>query len=240
MQSIGQLVITGIEFLAVWALFDRFHHLLGWTLPEIGFLYGYISIVFAVTDACARGFDKVPSLIRTGELDRILLRPVSPLIQVAGQEFTIRRVGRLLQSLAIFIWAIGSLNLHWTLLKYILLLFSATCGAILFFGIFILQATLCFWTVESVEIGNIITYGGVETLQMPLSIYPKAFQRFFTYIVPLGCTSYYPLLFIMNKTDSLGMPVWFQLFSPLLGVIFFLLAWWAWKIGINHYTSAGG
>ena len=240
MQSIGQLIITGIEFLAIWALFDRFHHMMGWTLPEIGFFYGYISIVFSIADAGARGFDKVPSLIRTGEFDRILLRPFSSLVQVAGQEFTLRRIGRLLQSLVIFIWASYTLQIHWIAPKLILLLGTALCGLALFFGIFILQATLCFWTVESVEIGNILTYGGVETMQMPLSIYPTSFQRFFTFVVPLGCISYYPLLYIISKSDPLGSNTWFQLLSPLFGLLFLLISLKVWKIGIQHYTSAGG
>ena len=240
MQSIGQFLMFGIEFLAIWTLFDRFHTLMGWTLPEVGFLYGFISIVFSLADAGSKGFEMVPTLIRTGEMDRILLRPLSPLLQIAGVEFTLRRVGRLLQGLVIFIWACHCLAVVWSLPKIALLLGVGICGIVLFVGIIILQATLCFWTVESVELGNILTYGGVETAQMPLSIYPIGFQRFFTFVVPLGCISYYPLLLVMGKADPLGSSAWFQLISPLLGIVFFWVALQGWSVGIKHYTSAGG
>jgi ABC-2 type transport system permease protein len=240
MQSSGQFLMFGIEFLAIWTLFDRFHTLMGWTLPEVGFLYGFISIIFLLADAGSKGFDLLPSLIRSGEFDRILLRPISPILQLAGREFTLRRMGRLLQGLIIFIWASRSLSLVWTYPKILLLSGASIGGIFLFSGIFILQATLCFWTVESVEVGNILTYGGVETAQMPLSIYPIGFQRFFTFVVPLGCVSYYPLLLVMGKVDPLGTSAWFQSISPLLGIVFFWVALQVWRVGINHYTSAGG
>ena len=240
MQTIGQLVITGIEFLSIWALFDRFKSLQGWSLPEVGLLYGFISIVFTLADASSKGFDLIPSLIRSGEFDRVLLRPISPLLQIAGREFTLRRMGRLLQGLIIFFWACSQISFPWTFLKILLLIYVSICGFALFIGIFILQATLCFWTVESVEFGNILTYGGVETTEMPLSIYPKNFQRFFTYIVPLGCIAYYPMLIVMGKADPSGSGVLFQILSPLLGFLFFLVSLKFWQVGLYHYHSAGG
>ena len=40
-------------------------------------------------------------------------------------------------------------------------------------------------TVESIEIVNCLTYGGIETAQFPLSIYRPWFRSFFTFVVPL-------------------------------------------------------
>src|SRR5689334_7354371 len=44
MASVGILLVTGIEFLGVWALFDRFGTIRGWSLPEVALFYGIISI----------------------------------------------------------------------------------------------------------------------------------------------------------------------------------------------------
>jgi ABC-2 type transport system permease protein len=41
-------------------------------------------------------------------------------------------------------------------------LISAVAGGVAFFlGLVILQAALAFWTVESLEVANTLTYGGV-------------------------------------------------------------------------------
>ena len=112
-------------------------------------------------------------------------------------------------------------------------------GAFLFYGIIVLQATLAFWTTESLEIMNTMTYGGVQTAQYPLSIYRDWFRRFFTYVVPLAAVTYYPTLIVVGHADPLGSPAWVGWFSPLLGPLFFALALQAWRLGLRHYSSTG-
>ena len=103
----------------------------------------------------------------------------------------------------------------------------------------ILQATLAFWTTEGLEIMNTLTYGGVETAQYPLSIYRTWFRRFFTFVVPLACVSYYPALAILERTDPLGSPSAFQWLAPLIGLLFLCLCLHVWRIGVRHYRSTG-
>lgn len=127
MLSFGHFLATGIEFLAVATLFYRFEHIEGWTLPEIAFLYGLVNIAFSFADAASRGFDMFGNMVKSGDFDRLLLRPRSTALQLAGQELTLRRVGRLIQGLAIFIWANHTLDIAWSFPK-VWLLFSAIFG----------------------------------------------------------------------------------------------------------------
>ena len=48
---------------------------------------------------------------------------------------------------------------------------------------------MCFWTTESLELMNILTYGGVETASYPLPIYHRVFRRFFTAQAPSAIKS---------------------------------------------------
>ena len=52
---------------------------------------------------------------------------------------------------------------------------------------------------------NIVTHGGVETTQFPLSIYRPWFRGIFTFVFPLGAVSYFPVLAILGKADPLGL-----------------------------------
>ena len=96
-------------------------------------------------------------------------------------------------------------------------------GACLFYGIIVLQATLAFWTTESLEIVNTVTYGGVQSTSYPLAIYRRWFQRFFTFVVPLACVSYFPVVAILGRDDPLGTSRLFQILAPLVGVAFLVL-----------------
>ena len=76
LSALGAFVVSIVEVLGIWALFDRFGGLTGWTLPQVCLFYGFVNMVFAVADAVSLGFDSFgASYIKTGELDRLLLRP---------------------------------------------------------------------------------------------------------------------------------------------------------------------
>lgn len=239
MFSLGIFMSSLIEFLGVWALFDRFGTLKGWSLAEVALLYGLVSIAFAVAEALARGFDTFAGLVKSGEFDRILLRPRSTAFQVAGREIQLVRVGRLAQGLVVLMWAVAALEVGWTLPKIALVITTVVGGACLFAGLFVLQATMCFWTTESLEIVNTVTYGGVETGQYPLTIYRDWFRRFFTFVIPLASVTYFPALAVLDRRDPLGTSLLFQYSAPLTGVAFLFMALQVWKIGVKHYQSTG-
>lgn len=238
MSSLGHFLVTGIEFVAILVLFTRFGSIRGWSLPEVALCYGIVNIAFAISDAISRGFDLFGLMVKSGDFDRLLLRPRSTALQVAGQELTMRRIGRFAQGLLVLLWSAHALDVAWSPAKVALTAAAVLGGASLFAGLFVLQATLAFWTTESLEIVNTVTYGGVETAQFPLSIYRPWFRRFFTAVVPLATVSYFPALAILERTAS-GVPALLQWTAPAFGFAFLLIALHIWKFGVRHYCSTG-
>jgi ABC-2 type transport system permease protein len=239
MSAIGHALITGIEFLGLVILFQRFGTIRGWSLAEVALFYGMVNIAFAIADAVARGFDLFSRMLKAGDFDRLLLRPRSLPLQLAGQELVLRRVGRFSQALAVLIWAASALHVAWTPAHLALLFATIAGGACLFVGLFVLQATLSFWTIETLEIVNAFTYGGVFAAQYPLSIYRLWFRRFFTAVVPLAAVSYFPALVLLGRTHQSSLPVLLQWLSPLAGVVFLLMSLRVFGLGVRHYQSTG-
>lgn len=239
MLAVGHFVATGIEFFGVWALLDRFGQVKGWTLPEVALFYGMVNVAFALAEATTRGFDTFADLVKSGEFDRLLVRPRSTALQVAGREMQLLRIGRLSQGLIVLIFGASTLHITWHPARIALLIAAILGGACLFNGLFILTATAAFWTTESLELANTVTYGGVQTAQYPLTIYRSWFRRFFTVFVPLACINYFPALAILDRPDPLGMPLFFQWTSPVVGLAFFLVSLRVWRIGVRHYRSTG-
>jgi len=240
MLTLGQFLITGIEILAIWVLFSRFGSLRGWRLEEVALFYGIIHVSFAIAEGVGRGFDVFSALVKSGNFDRLLLRPLSTSFQVAASEVQAMRVGRLLQGLIVLIWASAALGIHWSIARLALMIFSIIGCVCLFYGLLVLQATLAFWTTESLELMNILTYGGTEAGQFPISIYRPWFRRLFTFVVPLASVTYFPALGILGRHDtSLGSPGWFHWIAPILGILFLLICLQIWKIGVRRYRSTG-
>jgi len=237
---VGQFLTTLIEFAGIWALFSRFGGVQGWSLPQVAVFYGLVNGGFAVADALSGGFDRFGSdFVKTGNFDRLLLRPRGTVLQLAGHELTLRRAGRLLTGLLVFAWGQARLDLSWGLAQVGLLALTVIGLASLFFGLLVLQATMAFWTTESLEVWHTLTYGGIETAQYPLSIYERWFRRFFIYVVPLGCVSYFPVVALLGVEDPLGSSRGFQVMAPLFGVVFLIGALQVWKLGVRRYTSTG-
>lgn len=235
-----QFTVTIVEFGGLYALFARFGHIKGWDFAEVALFYGVVSIAFSLCDMCSRGFDMFgPQFVKTGDFDRVLLRPRSATVQLAGFEFGFTSLGRLAQGAVAAAVALALLPVAWTVAKVVLLLWAIVGGFALFYGILILQGTLSFWTVESLEIVNAITYGGVEAAQYPLDIYAGWFRKFLIFVVPLGCTVYFPVAAILGKSAMTGLPEAIGVLSPAAGFVFLGVAFAAWGRGIAHYTSTG-
>jgi ABC-2 type transport system permease protein len=235
MTSIGAFAATITDFVGIWALFARFRHLEGWGFGEVALLYGVVSVSFAIADSLTRGFDVFgEQFVKTGDFDRLLVRPRPTILQLLGYELRVTRIGRLAQG--VVAWAVGAHLSHvaWSPTLWAILAFAVAGGIALFAGILVLQATLAFWTVESLEVANTLTYGGVEAGQYPLDVYARWFRDFLVYVVPIGCISYFPVSAVLGR-----VPLRPYAFTPALGVAFLGVALWIWTIGVRHYTSTG-
>ena len=222
-------------------ILQRFGDLGGWRLGEIAFLFGLLEMSFGLMDMIFAGFDpqNFGRRVRRGTFDQLLLRPVNITLQVLGDDFILRRLGRIAQGMVIFAIALNLTNIQWTAGK-VLYLPLVIVGIVAFFGgLYIVGATITFWTVESIEVMNIFTYGSSELISYPMHIYPNWLRNFFTLIIPAALLNYYPALYFLDKPDPLGMPPILRFMSPLAGLLVLALSLLFWRFGIGHYQSTG-
>jgi ABC-2 type transport system permease protein len=234
------LFTTALEFTAVFLFFGPFPTILGWHVGDVVLLTAIMSISFGLAEMIGAGIDNFSETIRRGDFDRVLLRPVGVFTQVIGSDFRLRRFGRLTQGALAFILALHLLpHLHWTMAKLLVLLFGIVSGAIIFITILLLGATVCFWTIETTELTNILTYGGREMLSYPLTIYHQILQRFFLFVVPVAFGSYVPACYILERPLPFGLPNVLAFTGPLAAILFAFVAAFIWRFGVHRYQSTG-
>ncbi|MCI0520999.1 MAG: ABC-2 family transporter protein [Chloroflexi bacterium] len=230
-----------IWFVTLALVMQRFDNIGGWTLGEVAFLYATVDVAFGIMDMLFSGFD--PShfsrYIARGGFDQFLLRPVNLTLQVLGSRFMLRRLSRILEGGIVLAVALSLAEVNWTaekLLYYPLVVLSL----VIFFGaLFIVGATMSFWTVEAIEVINIFTYGGAEMMAYPMHIYPDWMRGFFTYIVPGIFFNYYPALYFLGKPDPFHLPGYAPFLAPLAAGAVLVAALLFWDYGIRHYQSTG-
>lgn len=239
LQFVGQALATFVDFIAIVLLFGRFPTLAGWSLGEIAFLYGLGGIAFALSDLICGGFDRLSITIQTGQFDRVLTRPLGAFLQTLSMDFQVRRLGRVAQAAVALAISLRLVEVEWTPARLAMAAVTVLSGVVIFCGIWVIGAAITFWTVQTSEVTNVFTYGGSAMVENPMSIYGEWLRRFFTFVIPLAFTTYFPALYILDRSDPIGTPAVFQFLSPAVAVAFFLAARAAWAFGVRHYQSTG-
>jgi ABC-2 type transport system permease protein len=243
LEMIAQFAGTILDFVVVVIFFSRLTALGGWTLPEIGLLYGLSGVAFGLADMVIAGFDYIyfgPNMVRMGEFDRVLVRPVSTFVQVLTSQFTLKRLGRIGQGAIVLGWALFALGDIWTPIKIVYMLIVIVSAAFFFGGLFIFGSGLSFWTVDSLEAMNVATYGGQFMTQYPMTIYGDFMRSFFTFVIPMAFINYYPTLWLLDKPDPLGGPTALLAFiAPVICLLMFAIGVQLWRVGVRHYASTG-
>jgi len=234
MYTLGQFLTAFNVFLGVFFMFRRFGQVKGFTYDEVLLCFSLLLMEFSLAEMWARGFDSFPSMVRRGEFDRILLRPRSAVLQVLGSKFELTRLGRMLQALAMFLYVLWRAQVHWTLAKAAAVLFMLVGGTALFTAMFLIQAALSFFSLESLEFMNVFTDGAREYGKYPLGVYGKKMLWITTFLVPYALVQYYPFLYLVDKRTAPG-----YIFLPLSAMWFLLPGCLLWRVGVRHYKSSG-
>jgi ABC-2 type transport system permease protein len=169
----------------------------------------------------------------------MLVRPVSPLVQVATEDFSPRRFGKLIPTSAVLILAIPRLEVDWTPARLALVPVMIISGTVIFAALWVLTAAVQFVLIDGHQATKAVTYGGGFLTQYPLTLYGREFVRALTFMVPLAFVNWQPTLYILGRPDPLGLPAAFRFASPAVAALLCGVAALAWRTGLRHYRSTG-
>jgi ABC-2 type transport system permease protein len=234
-----QIVVTSLDLAAILIIFAHTSRLGGFSLPEVMFLYGTAGISFSVADILLGSAERLGEHIRQGTLDALLLRPVSPLLQLATEDFSPRRLGKLVPTVTVLLLSLPRLHVRWTAGRAATIPLMIVGGAWIFAALWVLSATWQFAVVDGRQATNSITYGGGYLTQYPLSIFGRDALRCATWVIPLAFVNWQPALYVLGRADPLGLPMFFRFAAPLVAAVLSVLAALAWRTGLRRYRSTG-
>jgi ABC-2 type transport system permease protein len=216
-------------------LFQKATQLAGWRLEEVVFLWGFTQIPYGLFNVISLNlYDFGNNYIIEGKFDRVLLRPVSSLFQVLFETFRIESLQEVATGTFCMWWASGRLGIHWTIGKFLTVLFFGLCAAIIYVSIFLILSTVSFFWEDRIgvhpPVWNVIAFG-----RYPLSIYSGVVQFFLCWIIPFGLASFYPSVRLLGRTVT---PEYLSL-VPVVAAVFLTIAISLWNFGTRHYSSTG-
>lgn len=217
-------------------LFSRFGSIGVWSVERIILIYAMAVTSFGLAETFCRGFDYFPwRMIRSGDFDRVLLRPRSLFIQIAGSYFHIHRMSRVIGGICAITWCLWKLGVQMTPIKVLTILQVLMGGYFAYTGVFIMTSGIAFFTIQGLDWIYIFTNASYQVTRCPIDYMPKVLRYLFTFFMPMLVISYYPASAVCGWGESylkgfLALPA---------GFAFLAFSMVIWKFGVRHYKSTG-
>lgn len=234
--AFSNVLVSLAELLSLGILFTSFNRVAEWGFYETALMFGIVTSTFSLAECFGRGFDEFATLIKNGDLDRLLVRPANMIYQIFCSKIEFVKLSRVVLGLVICLISIFNLGIAWTVSKVLVLIATFICGTLVCLGVMVIGAGISVFTIENLEFLNIITNGAKEISYYPINVYNKWLTRFFTFVIPMACFNYLPLSYIMGYGS---LPMWLCAISPLIGMLFIIpcLLFFVWAL--KHYQSTG-
>ncbi|MBS7370346.1 MAG: ABC-2 family transporter protein [Oscillospiraceae bacterium] len=240
---IGWLISNPIQFLVGFAtikfVVEEFQTLADWNFKELAFLYGMsvlshgLSVIF-FTKTWYMGWT-----IIHGEMDRLRLRPLNTLFQFLAEDMNFYGITDLIPGIILFIYGCIAVDFRWTLQNTVCMIAAVIGGTLIRGAIYLGFGSSCFWTKSPLNVSGFFQELFNRTNMYPLSMYPRAVQFVFTFILPISWITFYPAAEFMGKESMLSLPFGMAFITLGIGLVMFLIACRIFRAGFGQYESAG-
>ena len=235
---LGATLVGALDLVAVLVLFSNIAVMDGWSALEVCVLFGVAQTAFALADLLVGHLDRLPVELRAGTFDTVLLQPRSSLLLMIASDFSVRRVGQVALSLAVLAVAWTRLGLGVAPLDVALVTLTLVTGTVIFAAIWVIGAATTFWTIDTMELTNSLTYGGRQLTSYPLGIYHAWLRRFVVFVVPLGCVAYFPVRHLVGLEPASTSPL-VRLAGVPAAAGLVVVAGFAWRAAVRTYRGTG-
>jgi len=228
--ELAWLSTTVVFFETIFLHVDQFS---GWSRDEVlllVFISGFYDSM--LTLFVQSGISSIPNLVKNGELDFILLKPVNKRFFLSLNRICIPQVVNIVLTGCFIINIVNKLSLNLSLYNIIIFSVLLINGVLILYNIFFCIMILSFWTIQ-VNIGMILFFQLFYIGNKPMSIFPRLLQKVFTYVIPLFVAFNYPVLYLKN-----GFSAYTTIISFIMVIILFIFSEFIFKIGLKKYSSA--
>lgn len=227
-----------VQLFFIWALFYRVPTIAGWSFEQVVLIFGFGQLSFGYFSL---GFFNLvvgfaDHYIIEGNLDRPLLRPLSPLFQLVMENVSLREVVILLKGTLIAWWALAHIDppVPVTATVFLAMQGLGFLGGTVYAGVFLMITSISFWIKDRVGFASPL-FSISEAARYPITIYHPGVQLFFSLVIPFGFCAFFPAVYFV---DPQRWKNWLLL-GPLIAALFFTLGVLAFNRGLRNYESTG-
>jgi len=216
-------------------LFLQTNSIAGWNEPALLVLYGTFRLVKGVLYFFAEDtITAIPEAVRRGELDFLLLKPVSARFLLTCAQVNLGAVFNSAIGVGLVLYGLHANATSLTagmLAGYIGLV---TCAVIIFYNILFMVMTVAFWVIK-VDGLQYLFDDLLNMAGLPSTAYRGALGVIFSYVAPVGLAASVPAGVLAGH----AAPVLY-LYAPIFAGAACVASNRLWRRAVAGYTSAGG
>ncbi len=240
-ECLAALAMQYTKLLTLQILFDKFHSLHDrngrvWTQHEVFFIFGFSLLPMGLFSAFAMNFYQFSDkYLVGGEMDRLLMRPLSSLFQLIMEGIAFDFIPDLGLGIVVIATAWPHLGTQFSLLmlgQLILAVIGAWC---VLTGVFLVMISLSFWSQDRLSILPPV-YNLLNFATYPLTIFKSLVQIFLTWVIPFGFAAFYPAAGFLANPETFRT---YSLLSPVAGLVCITIGILTWRSGLKRYSGAG-
>lgn len=234
LNAAGDLLVALVGVVFLWAVFGHVPDIRGWTFHEVLFIWGLAETATGLFFVLFQGLWYVNQrYLLQGELDRVLLRPLDPYLQVLLDNINLEDLPVGLLGLGMIAVALPGLPplsaAQWLMLPVFLASSVAILGGVL------TGVSSAGFRIHHRGTAVGLVYQGAVFNRYPLDVFPAPLQRLLTYVVPFAFTAFYPATWYLGREEWLG----YAFAQPLIGAAALAVGVGLWKQGLGSYRSPG-
>jgi ABC-2 type transport system permease protein len=234
-MSVSAVLVQGIGVLFLWAIFRSIPEINGWQFWDVVLIYSMVVIAEGLSVLLAQGAWTLAVTVNFGQLDALLLRPYSPVLQVLSSQVGMNGLGNLVLGGALVGIAAGHVDVQWNagLVALGVVLVIAATGVKI--GLNLLTNCAAFWlrSPYSMFAFSMHTFG--ELARFPITIYGLGVRIVLTAVLPYAFMSYFPAAAVLSD----GAARWLGLLTPVVAVYCLWLGARVFRFGLARYESSG-
>ena len=232
---VSAVIVQIAGFLFIWTIFQRIPDINGWTMWQVVMMYALVFVTEGVGSLFFEGTWRLSELVYNGKFDQILVRPVSPIVQVLAGAVGFNGLGNIVTGLILIVIGIVNSPIEWTPGRLLMLVILIASAATIRVAINLGSAASAFWIRAPWSMVPMFVHQLGEFAKYPITIYSVAVQALIVIAVPFAFVSFFPTAFIF------GVDAWSiqGLLTPLVAVYSVLMAVWLFNVGLRRYESTG-
>jgi ABC-2 type transport system permease protein len=225
--------VLGLIF--IWVIYDRIPEINGWDFWEVVFIYSLMNFATGFIQLFFEGMWRIGGLVNQGGFDRILVRPVSPVLQVLSFAVGMNGLGNMLLGGVMMVQSLLHVTIAWTWYKGLFFAFLFICTIAIRMSISLAANSLVFWTEAPNNAFPVMISSLADFTKFPISIYGFGVQAFFSVVVPYSFVSFFPAAYLFEKDgwSQLGM------LTPIVAIYSVAASVWMFRRGLARYEGAG-